>query len=274
MPIALWVRGSARPAEVFERAVSVVGARAATGYGEHVAAELSYGLANLGVTVVSGAAYGIDGAAHRGVLAAEGLTVAVLGCGIDIGYPSGHTALLDRIARDGLVISEYAPGTVPARHRFLVRNRLIAALSTGTVVVEAGVRRGARNTAACASALGKELMAVPGPITSAMSAGCHELIRSGTAIPVSSVAEILESVGRMGEGIGPGPDRQARPTDGLSDEALRVHEALGLRTGRGADRISVDSGLALDRVRALLPELELTSLAERTEDGWRRAVTP
>ena len=274
VPVALWVRGSARLAEVFERAVSVVGARAATGYGEHVAADLSYGLANQGVAVVSGAAYGIDGAAHRGVLAAEGVTVAVLGCGIDIGYPSGHASLLHRIARDGLVISEYAPGTVPARHRFLVRNRLIAALSAGTVVVEAGVRSGARNTAACASALGKELMAVPGPITSAMSTGCHELIRTGTAIPVSSVGEILESVGRMGEGLGSGPDRQARPTDGLSDEALRVHEALGLRAGRGADRISVDSGLPLGRVRALLPELELSGLAERTEDGWRRAAAP
>ena len=272
VPIGLWVRGSASPADVFHRAVSIVGARAATGYGEHVAAEFGYGLANEGVTVVSGAAYGIDGAAHRGVLAAEGVTVAVLGCGIDIGYPAGHTTLLDRIARDGLVISEYAPGTGPARHRFLVRNRLIAALSAGTVVVEAGIRSGARNTAASAAALGKELMAVPGPITSAASLGCHELIRAGTAIPVSSVAEILESVGRIGEGITQGGDAQARPTDALTDQALRVHEALAPRAGRGADRISVDSGVPLDRVRALLPELELTGLAERCEDGWRRAA--
>jgi DNA processing protein len=258
-----------RPVEDLGRAVSVVGARAATGYGEHVAAELGYGLAGEGMTVVSGAAYGIDGAAHRGVLAADGRTVAVLGCGIDIGYPSGHASLLDRIARDGLVISEYPPGTVPAKHRFIVRNRLIAALSAGTVVVEAGARSGARNTAATAAALGKELMAVPGPITSAMSSGCHELIRSGTAIPVSSVAEVLESVGRVGEGIAPRPDTPPRPTDGLTDQALRVHEALARQGGRGADRISVDSGVPIDRVRALLPELELTGLAERSEDGWR-----
>jgi DNA processing protein len=272
VPIGLWVRGSARLGDVCDRAVSVVGARAATGYGEHVAAELGYGLADRGVTVVSGAAYGIDGAAHRGALAAEGLTVAVLGCGIDIGYPAGHTSLLDRIARDGLVISEYAPGTVPARHRFLVRNRLIAALSAGTVVVEAGVRSGARNTAACAAALGKELMAVPGPITSAMSAGCHELIRSGTAIPVGSVDEVLESIGPIGEGLTHRPDAPSRPTDGLTEQALRVHEALTIHDGCGADRISAESGIPLDRVRALLPELELTGLAERTDDGWRRVA--
>jgi DNA processing protein len=119
VPVALWVRGSAQPVEMLERAVSVVGARAATSYGEHVATELGYGLATEGVTVVSGAAYGIDGAAHRGALAAEGRTIAVLGCGIDIGYPSGHVTLLDRITRDGLVISEYPPGTPPARYRFL-----------------------------------------------------------------------------------------------------------------------------------------------------------
>lgn len=269
VPLGLWVRGSASLADLVERAVAVVGARAATGYGEHVAAELGYGLAHEGVTVVSGAAYGIDGAAHRGTLAAEGLTIAVLGCGIDIGYPAGHGPLLDRIARTGLVISEYAPGTKPARHRFLVRNRLIATLAAGTVVVEAGVRSGARNTAACATALGKELMAVPGPITSPMSAGCHDLIRSGTAIPVSSVAEILESVGRIGESLAPRPSTPDRPTDQLTDQALLVHDALATDLGRGADRISVDSGVPLDRVRALLPELELSGLAERCEDGWR-----
>jgi DNA processing protein len=273
-PLALWVRGTARLAEVFERAVSVVGARAATAYGEHVAGEFGYGLAGQGMTVVSGAAYGIDGAAHRGALAAEGTTVAVLGCGIDIGYPSGHSSLLDRIADHGLVLSEYAPGTPPARHRFLVRNRLIAALSAGTVVVEAGTRSGARNTAASAAALGKELMAVPGPITSAMSIGCHELIRTGMAIPVSSVAEILESVGRVGESLAPRPATPTRPTDALGDEALRVHEALGKRDGCSADKIAVDSGVPLGRVRALLPELELTGLAERRDDGWRRTMSP
>jgi DNA processing protein len=273
-PLGLWVRGAARLTDVFDRAVSVVGARAATGYGEQVAAEFGYGLAGAGLTVVSGAAYGIDAAAHRGALAAGGTTAAVLGCGIDTPYPSGHASLLEQIAVDGVVISEYAPGNPPARHRFLVRNRLIAALSAGTVVVEAGVRSGARNTAASAAALGKELMAVPGPITSAMSAGCHELLRSGTAIPVGSVAEIIESVGRIGDGLTTHRESPARPTDGLGDEALRVHEALTRRTGRPADDIAVDSGVPLHRVRALLPELELTGLAERHDDGWRRAPSP
>jgi DNA processing protein len=271
-PIGLWVRGSVPLADAFERAVSVVGARAATAYGEHVAGEFGYGLAERGMTVVSGAAYGIDGAAHRGALAADGVTVAVLGCGLDVGYPSGHTSMLDRIADHGLVISEYAPGTQPARHRFLVRNRLIAALSAGTVVVEAGIRSGARNTAASAAALGKELMAVPGPITSAMSLGCHELIRSGMAIPVCSVAEIAESVGPVGECLAPHPAVPVRPTDALGDEALRVHDALHRRAGHSPDKIAVDSGVPLDRVRALLPELELTGFARRTEDGWRLAT--
>jgi DNA processing protein len=273
-PLGLWVRGSAELGEVFDRAVSVVGARAATGYGEHVAGEFGYELAGDGITVVSGAAYGIDGAAHRGALAADGVTVAVLGCGFDVDYPSGHHALLEQIADNGLVISEYAPATPPARHRFLVRNRLIATLSAGTVVVEAGVRSGARNTAASAAALGKELMAVPGPITSPMSLGCHELIRTGTAIPVSSVAEILESVGRLGENLAPRPETPTRPTDGLSDQALRVHEALPFRFGRAIDQIAVESAVPTDRVRALLPELELTGLAERCEDGWRRTAKP
>jgi DNA processing protein len=272
-PLALWVRGSARLADAVASSVSIVGARAATGYGEHVAADFAYGLAGAGYSVISGAAYGIDGAAHRGCVAAGGLTVAVLGCGVDVDYPTGHSSLLDRIAASGAVISEYPPGTAPARHRFLVRNRLIAALSAGTIVVEAGPRSGARNTAASATALGKELMAVPGPITSAMSVGCHELLRAGTALPVTSVAEVIESVGKVGDALAPKPAGPTRRTDGLGEAALRVHEALRTRTGRSAETVAVDAGVPLDRVRALLPELELTGLAERCEDGWRRAAS-
>ncbi|MDQ3405488.1 MAG: DNA-processing protein DprA, partial [Actinomycetota bacterium] len=216
-PLALWVRGPAHLDDTLQRAVSVIGARAATSYGEHVASEFGYGLAEAGWTVVSGAAHGIDGAAHRGALAAQGTTMAVLGCGADMSYPAAHSRLLDRIAHEGAVISEYPPGTPPAKHRFLVRNRLIAALSAGTVVVEAGVRSGARNTASSAAALGKVLLAVPGPISSAMSNGCHELLRSGAATPASSVAEILEDVGHMGTDLAPAPTSPQRPTDGLGD---------------------------------------------------------
>jgi DNA processing protein len=270
-PLALWVRGPARLDDALQRAVSVIGARAASGYGEHVATEFGYGLAVERFTVVSGAAYGIDGAAHRGALNADGVTVAVLGCGIDIRYPASHTRLLDRIAETGAVISEYPPGTPPAKHRFLVRNRLIASLSAGTVVVEAGVRSGARNTASTAAALGKNVLAVPGPITSAMSLGCHELLRIGAATIACSVPEVIEAVGQVGADLAPIPDRPKRPTDGLGDQALRVHEALTLREGLSPEQVSSASGVPLPRVRALLPELELTGLAARGEQGWQRS---
>jgi DNA processing protein len=193
-PLGLWVRGEAPVGGLFDQAVSVIGARTATSYGEFVATEVGFSLANAGMTVVSGAAYGIDGAAHRGALKAEGPTVAVLGCGVDITYPAGHSRLLDSIASDGLIVSEYPLGTNPARHRFLVRNRLVAALSTATVVVEAGQRSGTRHTATTAAALGKTVLAVPGPITSAQSVGCHDLIRTDTARLAGSVPEILKAV--------------------------------------------------------------------------------
>src|SRR5918999_284212 len=175
-PLALWVRGPARLDELCGHAVAVVGARAATSYGAHVAGELGSGLADRGCTVVSGAAIGIDGAAHRGALGVDGPTVAVLACGVDRAYPASHQLLLERIAASGLVVSEYPPGGVPGRHRFLVRNRLIAGLAAGTVVVEAGMRSGAQRTASDALSLGRQVMAVPGPVTSAMSVGCYPLL--------------------------------------------------------------------------------------------------
>ncbi|RSN60530.1 DNA-protecting protein DprA [Amycolatopsis sp. WAC 04182] len=194
-PLALWVRGPARLDEAADQAIAIVGARAATGYGEHNAAEVGYYLGRRGVPVFSGAAYGVDGAAHRGALSADGTTVAVLGCGIDVAYPSGHATLLRSIGDSGALVSEYPPGTLPGRHRFLVRNRILAALTSATVVVEAGRRSGARNTASTAGALGKVVMAMPGPVSSGVSAGCHALIREGGATLVTSVDEILETAG-------------------------------------------------------------------------------
>ncbi len=267
-PLALWVRGSVQLGEALQSAVSVVGARSATRYGEHVATEFGYGLAEEAVTVVSGAAFGIDGAAHRGALAAEGTTIAVLACGVDVGYPAAHSALLDRIAASGAVVSEYPPGTSPAKHRFLVRNRLIAALGAGTVVVEAGVRSGARNTATWAASLGRPLLAVPGAVTSGMSRGCHELLRDGVAGLVCSVPEILEAVGRIGD-FAPRPTSPQRPTDRLGEQALRVHGALGARKSLSPEQVAAASGVPIERVRAILPELELTGLALRGEEGWR-----
>jgi DNA processing protein len=270
-PLALWVRGPARLDQAVESAVAIVGARTSTGYGEHVAAEFAYGLAGRGIPVFSGSAYGIDGAAHRGALAAEGVTVAVLGCGLDAGYPAGHVTLQEKIAKKGAVISEYPLGTPPARHRFLVRNRLIAALTEGTVVVEAGLRSGARNTAATAGSLGKVVMAVPGQIGSAMSAGCHELLRESHATLVTSVADIIEAAGRLGA-VRPEAARPSRPTDGLERPALRVHEALAAKRGKSAEALAAESGVPLARVRAVLPALEMEGLAERCEAGWRRAA--
>lgn len=269
-PLALWARGDARLDEAAEAAVAIVGARAASGYGENVAGEFAYGLSGRELSIFSGAAYGIDGAAHRGALAAGGVTVALLGCGLDAGYPAGHVVLLNKIAEQGgLVVSEYPPGTPPARHRFLVRNRLIAALSEGTVVVEAGRRSGARNTATTAGVLGKIVMAVPGPISSAMSIGCHELIRNSAATLVGSVDDVIDIVGKLGtrtaERI-----RPRRPTDGLGADALRVHETLERRRGKSADQIAAESGVPVPRVRAVLPALEMEGLTERGESGWRQ----
>lgn len=271
-PLALWVRGAASLAEVTDAAVTVVGARAATGYGEHVAADFGFGLADRGFAVVSGAAFGIDGAAHRGALAAEGSTVAVQACGLDRAYPAGHAGLLDRMAQSGAVVSEYPPGVRPAKHRFLVRNGIIAAVSAGTVVIEAGARSGARRTAGLAGVLGRVVMAVPGPVTSALSVGCHALLREEQAVLVTRVEEVVETIGRIGDDLAPPLPVPARPTDGLSPEQLAVYEALPARAPRHAEQLVGESGVPLARVRAVLPLLELQGLVGCGADGWRRTA--
>jgi DNA processing protein len=271
-PLALWVRGRVSLAEATDRAVAVVGARAATGYGSHVAGEFGAGLAAAGATVVSGAAIGIDGAAHRGALAADGVTVAVLACGVDRAYPASHSGLLDRIAGTGLIASEYPPGSVPARHRFLVRNRLIAGLGAGTLVVEAARRSGAQRTAADTRALGRLVMAVPGPITSALSAGCHDLIRDG-ALLVTRPEEVREAVGRIGIDLADEPMRPGRPTDGLDGAAGLVYDALPARGARDSRWLAKEAGVPPDAVRAVLTDLERRGLA-RCRDGLWQLVRP
>jgi DNA processing protein len=273
-PVALWVRGAGRLDEVVDRSVAVVGSRASTAYGEHVAGEIAVGLGERGWTVISGGAYGIDGAAHRGALAAGGPTVAVLACGVDRVYPSGHGALFARIADGGLLVSEWPPGSAPHRHRFLVRNRLIAALTRGTVVVEAAARSGAQATAQRARRLGKEVMAVPGPVTSAMSVGCHELLRDQEAGArlVASAAHVLEAVGALGADLAPEPDRPATRRDGLSDVALRVLDACPVRSGVSPERLAAVSGCDVLDVLRVLPALELADLVEWTGTGWRLAT--
>ncbi|RRO16213.1 DNA-protecting protein DprA [Saccharopolyspora rhizosphaerae] len=272
-PLALWVRGRAELAEVAEQAVGVVGARAASGYGEHVAAEFGHDLAQAGFTVVSGAAYGIDGAAHRGALSAGGRTVAFLACGADVDYPAGHSRLLRAIADQGVVVSEYPPGTPPRKHRFLVRNRLIAAMGQATVVVEAGARSGAANTANTADLLGRPVLAVPGPVTSQNSVGCHSMVRSGQAVLVTRAAEVVELLSPLGVHPAEAIAGRSRATDRLHPDARRVYDALTGMVSAADVELARDCGLPLKRVRAVLPELELDGFARRTEGGWSPVAT-
>jgi DNA processing protein len=269
-PLALWVRGPGRLDALCAHAVAVVGSRAATRYGTTIAGELGSGIAGQGWTVVSGAAIGIDGAAHRGALAVGGATVAVLACGADRAYPAAHQALLERIVATGLVVSEYPPGCVPGRHRFLVRNRIIAGLTTGTVVVEAGLRSGAHRTATDALTLGRDVLAVPGPVTSATSAGCHRLIRDG-AVLVTRTDEVLEGVSRIGADLAAPPvGATRRPTDGLSAVALLVHDALPTRVAREIGWLALEAGLPVSAVRAALVDLERRGLVGQFGGRWQR----
>ena len=275
-PLVLWAMGPARLDETAQRAAAVVGTRAATSYGEQVAADLAAGLAEQEVAVVSGGAYGIDGAAHRAALAVEGVTVAVLAGGLDIPYPAGHSGLLHRIGGNGLLVTEYPPEVRPARHRFLTRNRLVAAFAGAAVVVEAGLRSGAANTAAWARVLGRVVGAVPGPVTSSASTGCHALLRAGAEV-VTRAADVVELVGRIGE-LAPDQPRTATPLDGLSDAERQVYEALPGRGVATVDEIAVAAALEPARILAPLAMLELAGLAERDDGRWRivrnRSPTP
>ncbi|HEX3545711.1 MAG TPA: DNA-processing protein DprA [Mycobacterium sp.] len=268
-PLVLWVVGPERLTDVADRAAAIVGTRAATPYGEHMAADLAAGLAERDVAVVSGGAYGIDGAAHRAALACDGLTVAVLAGGIDSTYPAGHASLFHRIGEQGLLVTEYPPGVHPARRRFLTRNRLVAALSGATVVVEAGARSGAANTAAWARALGRAVCAVPGPVTSSASVGCHALLRAEARV-VTRAEDIVELVGRAGE-LAPDEPRPASPLDGLGESEKRVYDALPARGARTVDQIAVASGLPPTQVLGPLSMLEISGLVLCRDGRWKLA---
>lgn len=268
-PIGLWVRGRPQPAG--STAVAVVGARDATAYGNGVAVDLGSALADAGAVVVSGGALGIDAAAHRGALVAGGHTVAVLACGIDVAYPRAHTDLLDRIAADGLLVSELPPGSTPTRHGFLIRNRLVAALSSATVVVEAALRSGALNTASWAQALLRIVAAVPGPVTSPLSAGCHRLVREAGAVLVTGADEVLELLGPLvGAPSGPGEgDVDRDPRAGLDEIGRRVLEAVPAATAISLGRLRAITGDATIPVLSALGELLERDLVEQTDTGWR-----
>ncbi|KPI03319.1 DNA-processing protein DprA [Streptomyces mirabilis] len=266
-PIGLWVRGRPSLRIWALRSVAVVGARACTEYGAHMAATLGAGLAERGWVVVSGGAYGVDGAAHRGALGAGGATVAVLACGVDRPYPRGHTELITRIAEQGLVVGELPPGDHPTPSRFILRNRVIAALTRGTVVVEAAYRSGALVTARAAQRLGRFAMGVPGPVTSGLSAGVHELLR-GEAVLVTDAADVAELVGDIGELA---PDRRGPvlPRDLLDPGAGRVLAALPARGLVGAEDIARGAGTTTDDAVGRLYELRSLGFVERHGDGWK-----
>lgn len=272
-PLGLWIRGEADLAELAPRSVAVVGARAATDYGRRIAIELGADLSSRGWTVVSGAAYGIDGAAHRGTLAVAGTTVAILACGADLTYPRGHSDLLRRILDSGLIVSELPPGTVPSRARFLARNRLIAALTRGTVVVEAALRSGALSTATWASSLQRPLAAIPGPVTSAMSAGCHKLIRQGAAVLVNDAAEVSDVVGDLGADAAAEKSVPDGPLDRLESTARDVYEAMPARLVVTVDQLCAETGLSVPACMAALGRLGASGLVTRADGGWRLART-
>jgi DNA processing protein len=270
-PLGLWVKGPTR-LDRLRRAVAVVGARSATTYGTEVAAGIAGSLVRAGHPVVSGAAFGIDQAAHRGALALDGANVAVLACGADRAYPVAHRDLLDHLGRTSAVIAEVPPGCAPTRGRFLSRNRLIAALTCGTVVVEAAARSGALNTASWTTRLNRHLMGVPGPVTSAQSQGVHELIRTGAASLVTSGNEVLEIVGEAGTHLATPPRAPARRRDQVLPREARVLDAVPLARPAPVDSIATTAGMALLDVQAALRRLLRDGLVELSEHGWR--LTP
>jgi DNA processing protein len=269
VPLGLWLRGPGHLVTLTERSVAVVGSRAATAYGSGVAADLGADLADAGVTVVSGGAFGIDAAAHRGALSVDGASVGVVANGVDVAYPPGNARIFEALAARHLVVSELPPGSHPTRVRFLARNRLIAAMSGGTVVVEAAVRSGARNTAGWAAAMGRPLMAVPGPVHSAASVGPHLMVRSGQAVLVTRAAEVLELVAPAGQHLLSQQQGSVRRTDGLDPVELGVFEALSAQRWRTPGELARAAGVRVPVCLAALSELEALALATGDARGWR-----
>ncbi|GAA3812238.1 DNA-processing protein DprA [Cellulomonas soli] len=271
-PLCLWVRGAAiGPA--LDRSVALVGARASTSYGDRVAFDLADGLVHREACVVSGGAYGIDAAAHRGALHAGGRTCVVLAGGVDRAYPAGNARLVERTVTDGgAVLAEVPPGAVPTKSRFLQRNRMIAAMASATVVVEAAWRSGALSTAHHAARLLRPVGAVPGPVTSVASVGTHRLLREGVAVCVTDAAEVMELAGLVGTDLAPAHAEDVRAGDLLDPHARAVLDVLSARTPRSADEIAASAGVALSQARGALGLLELDGVVVRVGGLWRRAA--
>lgn len=268
-PFGLWVRGNADLKDTTARSISLVGARDATAYGEHVAGDLAAGCGRQACAVISGAAHGIDAAAHWGALMSTDRTIAVLACGIDRSYPVANHNLLERIATVGLVVSEAAPGCVPSRSRFLVRNRLIAALSRGTVVIEAALRSGSLNTARWARDLGRGVMGVPGPVTSMASGGVHELLRQPGSLLVTDAAEVIEHISPVGDGLAPEKAGVVSPRDQLDPRSRQLLDAVPKCSAAAAGSIAKAAGLHRDDVLVRLHRLRELGLVVADQDKWR-----
>jgi DNA processing protein len=267
VPLGLWVRGPGRLDRLAE-SVAVVGSRSSTSYGEELAGDIAAELGHAGVPVVSGAAVGIDYAAHRGAVSAGATTVAVLAGGADRPYPPSHRRMIEHLAAEHLVVSEAPPGAAHTRVRFLVRNRLIAALARGTVIVEAAARSGALCTVSWATRLNRVVMAVPGPVTMATSVGTHQAIRNGVASLVTCGSDVLELVGPVGEHLTTEPRGPENPRDALTANQRRVLDGVPVAEGASADSIAYATGLAIGSVQRALTHLERAGLAVREGRGW------
>ena len=271
-PLGLWVSGPA-DLSALGKSVAMVGSRASTAYGEHVAADWAVGIAEKGYVIISGGAYGIDACSHRGALAAGGVTVAVMAGGLAQFYPPGNSALLDNVRKSGGVVSEYPPDHPPSRARFLVRNRLIAALSSATVIVEGAVRSGAQNTINWALSLERPVLAVPGPVTSAMSATPHRLIRSGEAILATSPDDVLAVLAPIDSTVPDYPRAPETLFDSLTETQKKVADALPARRGIGLDELSVLTGESALSLQICLTHLAQMNLAQEASPGMWKLVS-
>lgn len=272
-PVCLWVRGDPDLSGLRQRSVAIVGSRTSTAYGDHLAGDIAAGVAERGFAVVSGAAFGIDRAAHLGALSVGGRAVAVLAGGVDRAYPVAHTALLQHIATVGSVVSEAPPGWAPTRPRFLLRNRLIATMTSGTVVVEAGLRSGSLNTARCAELHQRPVGAVPGPVTSVVSAGCHKAVRDGLAVLVSDAAEVVDLVGALGSDAAPDVRDAQRPEDRLGPLESLTFAAVPHRAPAAIEDVAFAAGLTPLEVMSALSRLEIDGFVVQRDGGWKRLAT-
>lgn len=261
LPIGLWVRGMGQLRELTETSVAIVGARASTAYGERIASDLGSQLAASRVVSVSGAAYGIDAAAHRGSIAGQGKTIAVLACGVDVAYPRAHQGLLDRIVDHGLIVSEGPPKTEPHKHRFLIRNRLIAALSQSTVVVEAALRSGSLSTSMWAHSIGRQVWGIPGPLTSAASAGVHAAIRDGVMELVTELSDVIPAV-----------NESVLVTEHLLSSNTEIHQhivrVLAQRSSTTDQLVLTLPDFPAHEVLSALTLLEITNIAKQVDSYW------